>query len=212
MELLILNAYLGSIVFLICTIILIVTLYKRKLTKGIMQIIFLSVMQFLVSNLISLVIWRFWILEIDIMFLFISIPALIAECITIPITLYILKKWQGRSKRSGRGLSWLRRTNVRCQTGTLVWNRWDLHGFQSADGREYVLRTGHINFETPNLKLTYPRYKIDNLYFDTQSSRYRLYSKGIGFPQWVRRLEVYEGSTWYCHAKKRSGAGIVCVS
>jgi len=98
MEYILLNAYLGLIVFFVGTITLIVTLYKRKLITSIVHIVFIAVIQFFLSNLISLAVWRYWILDIDIMFLFVSIPALIAECITIPITLFILKRLSKTNK------------------------------------------------------------------------------------------------------------------
>ena len=85
------NLYLGAVVFIIGSILLILKIKKLLKTK-IVQIVLIAITQFVFSNLTSLAIWRFWILGIDIMFLFISLPALIAECITIPITLFVLKQ------------------------------------------------------------------------------------------------------------------------
>lgn len=97
MNIILLNAYLGLIVFLIGTVILIVSLYKMKLVKTIVQLFLIAVAQLIVSNIISLAIWKLWIFEMDVMLLFISYPALIAECISIPLFIYILTILQKRN-------------------------------------------------------------------------------------------------------------------
>jgi len=89
-ELVLLLLFMGSITYLVGSIVFFFTLRKTLINKY--KKIILLLFQLCISVILSLVIWRFWILDIDIMFLFVSIPALIAECITIPITLFILKR------------------------------------------------------------------------------------------------------------------------
>jgi hypothetical protein len=89
-ELILFQLFLGSITYLFGSIVFFFTLRKVLIKKY--GIIMLLLLQFCISIVLSLVIWQFWISDIDIMFLFISIPALIAECITIPVVLYVLKK------------------------------------------------------------------------------------------------------------------------
>jgi hypothetical protein len=89
-ELVLLQLFMGSITYLVGSIAFFFTLRKVVINKQ--KKIMLLLLQLCISVILSLVIWQFWILDIDIMFLFISIPALIAECITILITLFVLNK------------------------------------------------------------------------------------------------------------------------
>lgn len=100
MNIILLNAYLGLIVFLIGTIILIISLYKIKFIKNKIQLFVICAAQLILSNIISLAIWKLWIFDVDVMVLFISYPALIAECITIPLFLYILTILKNNNKVS----------------------------------------------------------------------------------------------------------------
>ena len=90
MEHLLLNLYLGSVVFVVGTITFVLTI-KKTIKKR--PIIILSVvLQFIISFFLSLVIWRFWIFNFDVMLGFISLPATIAEIITISIIHLIIKR------------------------------------------------------------------------------------------------------------------------
>lgn len=89
MDFLLLNMYLGSVTFIIGIIVLVLIL--RKITARKLTLTLIVVTQSVISIFLSLAIWCFWILDVDIVFLFISIPALIAECITIPIVLFLVK-------------------------------------------------------------------------------------------------------------------------
>ena len=80
-ELVLLQLFMGSITYLIGSIAFFFALRKILINKH--KKIMLSLFQLCISITLSFVIWQFWIFDIDIMFLFISIPALIAECITI---------------------------------------------------------------------------------------------------------------------------------
>lgn len=92
MEAILLNLYLGSIVFFLSSVILAFVLYNRIKKNRTLFIGLIIISQFVVVNLISLLVWRFWIFDIDFMFMFISLPAIIAEAITIPIVLSIKRK------------------------------------------------------------------------------------------------------------------------
>lgn len=87
MDYLLLNLYLGAVCFLIGTIVF-SRMIKKKRSKR--KIILLVVLQFVSSLLGSLIIWRFWPFDFDIMVAFISLPATIAEIITILIYTRIL--------------------------------------------------------------------------------------------------------------------------
>ena len=93
-ELVLLQLFMGSITFLVGSIVFFFTL--RKLLINMYKRIILLLFQLCISVFLSLVIWQFWNLDIDILFLFISIPALIAECITILITIFVLKNKQNK--------------------------------------------------------------------------------------------------------------------
>ena len=89
-DIVIIQFFTGSITYLFGSIVFFFTLRKTLINKY--KIIMLLLFQLCFSVILSLSIWRYWILDIDIMFMFISIPALIAECITISLTLCFLKK------------------------------------------------------------------------------------------------------------------------
>jgi hypothetical protein len=82
--------YLGSVVFVIGIITLVLT--TKKNIKSKLKITLLAILQFIVSLFLSLMIWRFWIFNFDIMLGFISLPATIAEIATISIIHLIIKK------------------------------------------------------------------------------------------------------------------------
>ena len=89
LELLMLNLGLGLVVFLIGSVVLIMLLRKKTIKRA-SKMILLIVLQILFANLLALVIWRFWPFEFDIIFYFISLPALFAEIITIPMIIWLL--------------------------------------------------------------------------------------------------------------------------
>jgi len=89
-EFVLLQLFLGSVIYLVGSIVFFFILRKVIINKN--KKIILLLFQLCISVILSLFIWKYWILDIDIMFLFISIPALLAECITIPIMLFILNR------------------------------------------------------------------------------------------------------------------------
>lgn len=91
LELVLLQFLLGSVIYLVGSIVFFFILRKTVVNKYKKAILLL--LQFCISFILSFVIWFFWAIKIDIMiFEFVNLPALIAECITIPITLFVLKK------------------------------------------------------------------------------------------------------------------------
>ena len=94
MYFLLLNLYLGAIVFLAGTITLL--LIMKNIIKYKLEIILLLVLQFIFSFIISLIIWSFWIFPFDIMIACFSLPATFAEIITIS-TIYIFYKTSRRN-------------------------------------------------------------------------------------------------------------------
>lgn len=87
MEHLLLNVYLGSIVFVVSAVVFV--FITKKLIKSKSKIALLTILQFIISCFLSLVIWHFWISPFDIMLGFISLPAVIAEVVTI-LTIYLI--------------------------------------------------------------------------------------------------------------------------
>ncbi len=87
MEHLLLNVYLGYIVFVVSAVVFV--FITKKLIKSKLKIALLTILQFIISCSLSLVIWRFWIFPFDIMLGFISLPAVIAEVVTI-LTIYLI--------------------------------------------------------------------------------------------------------------------------
>lgn len=85
-----LNLYLGAVSFITGIIVMVTT--TKRIIKSKFKIKLLVILQFMVSFLLSLLIWRFWIFDFDIMLGFISLPATIAEIITISIIYLIIKK------------------------------------------------------------------------------------------------------------------------
>ena len=81
--------YIGSITFFIGATFQTFILYKRKTS------FLISCMVILVSRILSiissLIIWKYWFLTIDIMFLFVFLPALIPEVILNCLTIRIIK-------------------------------------------------------------------------------------------------------------------------
>ena len=86
-ELLILILFLGSITFLMGAVYQGYVLYinKNKLLKS----IFIIVLTRIITIISSFIIWSFWVLPIDVMFLFVYLPALFPELIFSPIILKI---------------------------------------------------------------------------------------------------------------------------
>ena len=90
LELIWIQFLLGSVVYLVGSIVFFFVLRKVGISKY--KKIMLLLSQFCISVILSFVIWGIWTLNIDIMiFEFINLPALIAECVTIPIMLYVLR-------------------------------------------------------------------------------------------------------------------------
>ena len=90
-EVLLLQLFLGSIIYIVGSIVLFFVL--RKVVSYQYKIVSLLLVQLGISVLLSLIIWKSWIINIDIMILeFINLPALFSELIIIPIIYFILKK------------------------------------------------------------------------------------------------------------------------
>ncbi len=90
-EVLLLQLFLGSIIYIVGSIVLFFVL--RKVVSYKYKIVSLLLVQLGISVLLSLIIWKSWIINIDIMILeFINLPALFSELITIPIIYFILKE------------------------------------------------------------------------------------------------------------------------
>ena len=94
-ELISLQLFLGSIIYIVGCIVLFFVLRKEVNRKY--KIALLLLVQFCISVLLSLIIWQSWNIDIDIMALeFINLPALFSEFVTIPICYFILKN--GKNK------------------------------------------------------------------------------------------------------------------
>ena len=84
-ELISLQLFLGSIIYIVGCIVLFFVLRKEVNRK------------YKIAVLLSLIIWQSWNIDIDIMALeFINLPALFSEFVTIPICYFILKN--GKNK------------------------------------------------------------------------------------------------------------------
>ena len=94
MDFLLLNLYLGAVVFVTGTIVLL--RITREVIKNRFKIILLVILHFIASVMISLIIWRFWIFDFDFMLGFISLPATIAEIITTSIVYLITQVSQAK--------------------------------------------------------------------------------------------------------------------
>ncbi len=81
-ELAMLVMYLGSVTFLIGSIIFFWLIRKGGLITTILLIVF----QVIVAIAFSVLIWVLWPFKFDIMFGFVCLPALLSEIITIPIS------------------------------------------------------------------------------------------------------------------------------
>jgi len=93
-ELIILQLYLGSPVYLIA--IVIELFYAHKISHvrlaNVRTIVIISSC-FIVSILLSLVVWHIWPIKFDIMiFQFINIPCVVAQIFVLPIALWLFKK------------------------------------------------------------------------------------------------------------------------
>ena len=88
-DIILLQLFLGSIIYLCGSIILFFLI--RKYTKKYNIFLYL-IYQFCLSFLLSLLIWQFWAINLDIMiFEIINLPALIAEIITLAIIIILIK-------------------------------------------------------------------------------------------------------------------------
>jgi hypothetical protein len=95
-ELISLQLFLGSIIYIVGCIVLFFVL--RKVENRKYKIALSLLVQFCISVLLSLIIWQSWNIDIDIMALeFINLPALFSEFVTIPICYFILKN--GKNKK-----------------------------------------------------------------------------------------------------------------
>ncbi len=91
LDILLLQLFLGSIVYLIGSAIFFFILRKTRHRNS--KIILLLFIQFCFSILLSLIVWKNWIINIDIMvFEFINLPAMFSEFITISICSFIFRK------------------------------------------------------------------------------------------------------------------------
>ncbi len=90
MEYLFLNVYLGSVVFLIGTVIF-YFLFKR-IIRNVPLVIVLDLIHLLFSSVLSLAIWRFWPFGFDVILGPLSFPALIAESVVIILAYLFAKK------------------------------------------------------------------------------------------------------------------------
>lgn len=88
LELILLNLYLGSIVFIICTF-LFFCLIKRKMDLKVT--VFIIASQLCDSILLSMVLWVLWPFKGDVVCGFIFFPALFSEIGTVILTLCVLK-------------------------------------------------------------------------------------------------------------------------
>ena len=84
-ELLGLILFLGSITFLLGAIFQIYILYKNK--KSVWIILIVTVLTRILTVISPYLIWAFWHLPIDIMFLFLYLPAVLPELILSPLIL-----------------------------------------------------------------------------------------------------------------------------
>ena len=84
-ELLVLILFLGSITFLLGAFFQGFVLYKNK--KPLLTSIFVIILTRILTVISSYFIWAFWHLPIDIMFLFVYLPAVLPELIFSPLIL-----------------------------------------------------------------------------------------------------------------------------
>lgn len=89
-----LTCYLGLVIFLIGAIIFAFFIYKYgKKKRGIFiyRTVISVFLQLLISVFLSMFIWKYWPFNIDVMFGFVLIPALIAEMISVPLFCFFRK-------------------------------------------------------------------------------------------------------------------------
>jgi hypothetical protein len=86
-ELLVLILFLGSITFLLGAIFQGYVLYKNK--KSLLTSISVIILTRILTIVSSYLIWAFWHLPIDIMFLFFYLPAILPELIFSPLMLKV---------------------------------------------------------------------------------------------------------------------------
>ncbi len=97
-EFLLLNIYLGSIIFISCSIIFLLLICYKIKKRATINIFLITVCQLLSSILLSMLIWRLWPFKADIMIGFIFLPGLIAELITILLFYFYQTKKSNRNK------------------------------------------------------------------------------------------------------------------
>ncbi|GAB6121781.1 hypothetical protein JCM30204_29300 [Dysgonomonas termitidis] len=93
-EMFLLTVYLGSIVYLIGLIIFIFLIYRKFNNK--LNLVILSFVQLLLSIILSILIWRFWPLEIDIIQGLIFLPSICAEVISVLLLYLIIQGYKNR--------------------------------------------------------------------------------------------------------------------
>jgi len=87
-ELVMLNLYLGTVVYLFGIIYQLVIIYRNKdISRTLFKVLRLLLITLICSIVFSLVIWKFWIFKVDIMFGPILLPALISETVLSPLIL-----------------------------------------------------------------------------------------------------------------------------
>ena len=94
-ELILLNIYLGSIIFLLSTFLL---FFIIKGKNRLNVVVFTIISQLGSAILLSLLLWKLWPFKTDVMYGFVFYPALFSEIVTILFTLYILKIIRDKQK------------------------------------------------------------------------------------------------------------------
>lgn len=90
-ELVILNLYLGAIVYLIGAILQFVIIYhNKKISHRFSKGVALLLTTLILSVIFSIISWKFWKFETDIMFGPILIPSFLSEIIFVPVVAKIL--------------------------------------------------------------------------------------------------------------------------
>lgn len=88
--------FLGSITFLLGAAFQSFVLYKNK--KPILTSITVVLLTRVLTILSSFFIWTFWVLPIDIMFLFLFLPAVLSELIFSPLLLKLFGAWKEKNQ------------------------------------------------------------------------------------------------------------------
>lgn len=87
-ELVILNLYLGIIVYILGIVYQLLIIYRNKsISRTILKVSSILLTTLISSMVFSILIWKFWIFDVDMMFGPILLPSLISEIILAPLTL-----------------------------------------------------------------------------------------------------------------------------